>query len=302
MLVCLITITALQVMALNETLIIGNHIDQDPANSGFFLRDGSTRIPVGYRVQTLYTSPTISNSPPPTLNFPGSEPTVGDDAAGVYTPNNWREYNYKVAFMGDDSGWLGEVPGYFGAGNIVVYNGDFGNASHGMVRVFSATAVTQAVYYGESDLHTLSSGDNYYDAGQTYNADVINPAYTGMRITLISGIYGGAANGSVITGQVADVSGTGGNNQLDQDVLAIYYRPDSGSGWTEYAPTWTGNGGFSIADPGATATAELMVGVAGGSANLPSSLGPQGAAGVFVVPEPGLAIAGLLFAFFLRKR
>ena len=312
-LVALIVWLVLPVYAATEQIVV--HTNYTGGTAGrvchFALRDGVTYVPLYYRVQALNNS-ADTTEPAPTTNCPAS-PTVGNIEFGVFAPPTYiYEYKYKCGDMGTNEANVARI---FNVPGLVsrTIGPAAPNTHYGWIRAFSAYEVTNAAYYNDAQYPPFlcdSTGFVNYptNGGATVSLDKVNPAFMLLHfdgIVAISNALPGVGWWPV-TGQVGNVSIPGANNILSQDLFAVYWRTNYLAWTCAWVKVdlfgWTGDGSFTGRYPGGS---DFIVAPATGAGNMPNSelIGAQGPFKPVVVPvpEPALALAGMVALALIRK-
>ena len=207
----------------------------------------------------------------------GFQPPWTNAAIGFVDPLDQRSYNastppavgYDMTMFYPSNLFYGQVLG--------LIEGTFtgGGVCTGLYRAFSALFCTQAAYYVDGNVAELDNpappATNFYRA---YTNNLINPCYSMLVFDVTPRTYYPGAGGSIVSGSV-NTTVAGGNNQLSNGVMMIYYRTNAATAWTALANySIAGNGDFTGTFSGIIL--DMMAGRTTGPAVLPNSLLGQG--------------------------
>lgn len=288
-------------------------VSRDPSvvgsGTGVFTYVDGTPAPTGLRVQCLvapinqlqiqpwlqYNSPLY---PPPSTNGMERAIVTGETAAGYFIPTPCREYEADTVRIGIDdavtrsydTGMPGFVSAYIHATN---------DAYCGWLRTFSATAITNAAYYGDTCATNteLKTPDQVNCNWTPRNPcmSLVNPAYA---IPFIVPPVGGGG----VTGRVAAVEG-GSANTLAAEQLQIEYRYAGDVDWVVLTTNLTATGEFSAFIAAPTYPTNVQVRARVMDIYTPRPGFPASRTyDVEIIPEPWSALYGLFMLLWIQLR
>jgi len=236
------------------------------------------------------------------LNGDGFQPPTTNPARLYVDPNdatNQQSGQKQITFVGYNGSSYSPIYANRAKVKQTIYNVNLGVDRLGCFRIFSDPVITNAAYYVDSDAMLLkpltdNASSNMY---KSYSTTAPNPAYSKMRVS--NPVQTDVRNGLLylMTGTVNTVSGGATNTLYDSDVM-VWWRTNSDP-WKALQGFGAVNGAFTGWYEGGS---EVIVGMPASGNALPNSEAYQGPVHVTPVPEPALAVVGLLIAALLRKR